>query len=406
MAKRMGLNGNGTADMIRRTLQKDESITNEGKKKNIPIDLIDPNPDNKMIYRIENIDSLKASILSVGYLQSEAIGVFAKDDGRYEIYSGERRYTACKELGMTEIPAIVSLMPDEATKARMLISCNTNGREVTIIQTAKAMEYYQKKVLDQTTDWKEDSEVGANKRKYIAKIFGVSEVTVHRYLKLLQLIPGLQELVDKGVLPYRTVYKLADIFNKEQQEMYLQLCNNFLENYSEKVIPDIRVEQFLEKIEKESKEKKEKTTPSEVESEKPESKPVEDEEKGGEVFSPFMNEPQTFGVEDENIKEKDAEAAGEDDELPPFMESSQGLEEIILEREEPLVEDETAIEFQEELEGGNDEEYMDEVLAKALDHLRGIVNGDNFSIKNKRYVKGKLRGINEVIRRIWIKCAE
>lgn len=416
MAKRMGLNGNGTANMIRKTLQKDESITNEGKKRNIPLELIDPNPDNKMIYSVEDIEPLAKSIEMVGYLESEAIGVFAKDDGRYEIYSGERRYRACLQIGMKEIPAIISLMPDEATKARMLISCNSNTRKVTPMQKAREIEYYERKVLDTTTDWKKETEARGDKRKYLALVFGMSESTIRRFQQLPKLIKPLQELIDSNKVNYWDAADMSQYTEEEQQD-FVQLCTDFIENYNvteDERIDSNRIRVFIDKIDRRRKEAKKKPKdiqPETVAAENiPENIPEIIPEKKAETDSQeaaFMNEPvvppQTEYDGPEQPEEKEvAKQEQPEDDFAFFKDTSAELEEIVIEPHIPEEEKEEEYDWPVEEE----EEYADEALAKTLDILKKIVNDGDFVIKDKRFVKAKMRGINEVIRRIRIKCTE
>ena len=58
------------------------------KYKEIPVELIDENPDNEQIFGYEDVDYLAESIQENGF--GGAIEVYELANGRYEISSGHR----------------------------------------------------------------------------------------------------------------------------------------------------------------------------------------------------------------------------------------------------------------------------------------------------------------------------
>jgi len=87
----------------------------------IPLEQIQPNPDQPRKVRGNPSPTLMASIRRFGVLQP--IVVRPLEDGRYMIISGERRYRAALALGMKEIPAVVREM-DERTAFEAAIAEN------------------------------------------------------------------------------------------------------------------------------------------------------------------------------------------------------------------------------------------------------------------------------------------
>lgn len=76
----------------------------------LPMDQIDPNVGNpRLIFPQEELDKLIESISHEGVLVP--IVVFPKD-GRYTLVDGERRFRSARELGLAEIPALIT---DERT---------------------------------------------------------------------------------------------------------------------------------------------------------------------------------------------------------------------------------------------------------------------------------------------------
>ena len=72
----------------------------------IPVDMIEPNPfQPRMSFDQEALEELSESIKTLGLIQP--ITVRRKEDGRYQIISGERRFRASRLAGMTMIPAYI-----------------------------------------------------------------------------------------------------------------------------------------------------------------------------------------------------------------------------------------------------------------------------------------------------------
>ncbi len=85
----------------------------------IPLELIDPNPDQpRTSFDEEALNELAASLISQGQIQS--IAVWQKPDGRYEIKAGERRYRASRIAGKTTIRAEIQEQPKGSTLLQAL----------------------------------------------------------------------------------------------------------------------------------------------------------------------------------------------------------------------------------------------------------------------------------------------
>jgi ParB family chromosome partitioning protein len=83
--------------------------------RDLPIDLIRPNPDQpRTRFDPASISSLAASIADAGMVQPLIVRPLG--DGRYELIAGERRWRAAREVGVQTVPAIVR---DEAEAERL-----------------------------------------------------------------------------------------------------------------------------------------------------------------------------------------------------------------------------------------------------------------------------------------------
>lgn len=205
--------------MVDNVMKKVDDTELDNKKRDIPLDLIDLNPDNEEIFGYEDIEHLAARISENGFYG--AIDVYAKKDGRYEISSGHRRYLACKSLGWKTIPCIISADVNDVDKAKHLIEGNIHNRVMTPYKTAKALEYYDIHVI--SLNKKELRGTGFDRQKVLAEVFNISRTSVGRYLAILKLIPELQELTKEKNAPYNNIIGLSVLSKGDQLSVYHDL---------------------------------------------------------------------------------------------------------------------------------------------------------------------------------------
>ncbi len=80
--------------------------------RNVPLDRIDPNPQQpRMTFDEEALRELAASIVEHGVLQP--ILVRPGGPGRYQLIAGERRWRAARIAGSTDIPALIEEIDDD-----------------------------------------------------------------------------------------------------------------------------------------------------------------------------------------------------------------------------------------------------------------------------------------------------
>ena len=143
------------------------------------------------------------------------------DGGGYEIISGHRRKHACELAGIEKIPVLVrELDNDEATI--LMVDSNLQQRdEIPPTERAKAYQMkmealsHQGQRLDLTS--RHDGEKLSVAR--IAEDSGNSERQVHRYLRLNNLNPELQEMVDEGRLALTPAVELSYLKPEEQRDV-------------------------------------------------------------------------------------------------------------------------------------------------------------------------------------------
>lgn len=187
------------------------------KYKEIPVELIDENPDNEQIFGYEDVDYLAESIKENGF--GGAIEVYELANGRYEISSGHRRYLAAKALGYETISCIIKDDTDDITKAKTMILRNIHSRNMTALKLAKCINYYDKHVL------LKEGNYSGKRRNELAKIFNLSPTSVQRYMSLLHLIPEFEKLADQKNFSYNNLTPLTSLSEDDQKEVYRLLRN-------------------------------------------------------------------------------------------------------------------------------------------------------------------------------------
>ena len=104
----------------------------------IPVEMIEQNPfQPRMSFDSEALDELAESIRTLGLVQP--ITVRRKSQDRYQIISGERRFRACKIVGMNEIPAYIRDADDQGM-LEMAIVENIQRKDLDPIEVAMSYE--------------------------------------------------------------------------------------------------------------------------------------------------------------------------------------------------------------------------------------------------------------------------
>lgn len=142
--------------------------------------------------RDEGLDGLAGSIEKIGLQQP--IVVYEKEDGRYELIIGQRRYLACKRLGHKEIPALITPLEEETDATIRSFSENIHRLELE----------YRDKMAVATELLARLGSVGK-----VAEILGVSSQTVRNYLGYAIVPEAMKEMVEEGKLSATTARRIA-----------------------------------------------------------------------------------------------------------------------------------------------------------------------------------------------------
>lgn len=216
---------------------------------NIDIDKIKSNPDNAKIFSMNNIEELANSIKENGFIG--AINVYDLGDGTYEIFSGHRRFEAQKYLKKKTIPAFIDPLPSEENKAKNLIDSNLHNRELTIMDKARALVYYQDKVL---------TKPGLNKNEELCKKFGISMSQVKYLKRIVTYSDKIQKLIENGNIQSYNGLQNLNKLNSSEQDAVADKLLALTSEYDDGVIPFTRIKLIVDNAVKEKESAKTNTT--------------------------------------------------------------------------------------------------------------------------------------------------
>lgn len=180
----------------------------------IPLDRVVPSRfQPRMAYDEHKLHELMNSISESGVLypilvREKTSGGVDKPETMYELIAGERRFRAVKQLGLTEIPAIVKRV-DDAEAAKISLIENLQRQELTAIEEALAYRRLQQE-FEMT-------------QEEVARAVGKERVTVTNTLRLLQLPKAAQEAVSRGEVGMAHARALLGLPNERLQGKLLAL---------------------------------------------------------------------------------------------------------------------------------------------------------------------------------------
>ena len=194
---------------------KDEQI--------VYIKLSDPHAFKNHPFQVRNDEEMKAMVSSVrdkGVTQSAIVR--PREDGGYEIMSGHRRQKASELAGFTDMPCIVRNLTDEQAITQM-VEDNTNQREnILPSERAKALKMQLEAIKHQgareaTSGQLDPKDAGRRSNEIVAERNKMTVQQVQRYIKLNDLVPDLQKMIDARQIKFTPAVELAYIKPKNQR---------------------------------------------------------------------------------------------------------------------------------------------------------------------------------------------
>ena len=213
-AKNISLN---SYDDIFSTEETREDAKRE-KVTDMPLSELHPFPDHP--FQVREDDSMKDTVESIkeyGVLVPAIVR--PREDGGYELISGHRRKHACELAGLPTMPVIVRNLDDDAAT---IIMVDSNIQRENILPSERAKAYKMKLDAIKRQAGRPSKEnapqVAANFRSddEVAKGANISGDTVRRYIRLNELKPELQQMVDDKKIAMTPAVELSYLKPEEQ----------------------------------------------------------------------------------------------------------------------------------------------------------------------------------------------
>lgn len=167
----------------------------------------------------EEMEKTVESIKEFGVL-TPAI-VRPKVEGGYEIVSGHRRHHASQLAGLNSMPCIVRTLDDDAATI-LMVDANLQRENISPMEKAQA---YKMKLEAMSRQGKRNDltscQVGTKLRsdEQLGEQVGESARTVQRFVRLTELIPPLQGMVDNKKLAINPAVEISYMSEDQQKDL-------------------------------------------------------------------------------------------------------------------------------------------------------------------------------------------
>lgn len=168
----------------------------------------------------------------------------SREEGGYEIISGHRRKRACELAGIETIPAVIrNIDRDTAT----IFMCDSNLQRENILPSERAAAYKMKmeaiKRRAGRPSKENASQVETHKRsdEIIAEQTGESRAQIQRYIRLTELQPELQQMVDDKKIAMTPAVEISYLKPEEQRILLTTI-------ESEQATPSLSQAQRMKKL--------------------------------------------------------------------------------------------------------------------------------------------------------------
>ena len=207
----------------------------------IPIDLIDPNPDQpRRNFRQGELEELAESLRRHGVIQPLILRSSPKNSQRYQIIAGERRWRAAQIAGLHAVPAILRELEDQQVIELAIIE---NVQRVDLDPVEEARGYTQ---LVENFGYTQEQ---------LAGTIGKSRSHVANTMRLLALPEPVLNMLQAGTLTAghaRALITATDPVALAEQAVGRGLTVRQVEELARKLPPEIRAKAPRQRAEKDA----------------------------------------------------------------------------------------------------------------------------------------------------------
>ena len=224
----------------------------------IPLSELHPFPDHPFQVREDaSMQETAESVKEYGVLVPALAR--PREDGGYELIAGHRRKHACELAGLTTMPVIVRNIDRDAAT---IIMVDSNLQRENILPSERALAYKMKleairrkagrpaksEEIDTTENGGQNGHDlrGIKSRELLAENSDDSARTIQRYIRLTELSPELQQMVDEKKIGMTPAVEISYL-KPEEQQMLLTAID------SEQVTPSLSQAQRMKMLSREGK---------------------------------------------------------------------------------------------------------------------------------------------------------
>lgn len=180
----------------------------------LPISKLYPDPANAKIYSVASIEELADSIELAGGVLHNLVVREPDEDGRYQIISGERRWTACKYIvehgreQYREVGCLIEHERDEDILQLMLVLANSTARQLTDAEKMRQAEA----LTAVLTRMRKEGKVQGRVRDLVGKMLRTTSGQLARYHAIqANLQGGLRDRFERGEVGVSVAYEASKL---------------------------------------------------------------------------------------------------------------------------------------------------------------------------------------------------
>ena len=168
-----------------------------------------------------------------------------REDGGYEIIAGHRRQKASELAGFANMPCIVRNMTDDEAVLAMTDDNLRHREKILPTEEANSLKMQVEAIKHQGGPGL-DEDAGKRSTEIVGERNGMNYKQVQRYIRLTELVPELQKMLDEKGLAFTPAVEISFIRPKHQQYIAISI-------EGQQSTPSLSQAQQLRKLDKEGK---------------------------------------------------------------------------------------------------------------------------------------------------------
>lgn len=197
-----------------------KDATRSVKEEVVYIDLSELHAFKDHPFEVRDDAEMQALVESVktGGVNQPAL-VRPREGGGYEIVAGHRRQKASERAGYRNMPCIVREMTDDEAILAMTDDNLRHREHILPMEKARALKQQVEAIKHQGVALKNvaEGDIGKRSTEIVGARNGINYKQVQRYIRLNELVPELQKMVDEKKLSFTPAVEISFIRPKNQQ---------------------------------------------------------------------------------------------------------------------------------------------------------------------------------------------